>query len=101
MTPPLNIISIENGCEGYSAYTYIPATSELTSSMDTSTHHHFFIAFNDQYQTMPTYGIWFELQLESLTKQEKETLGIKLPEFPPMVLAHMKHCIKHIDTNYP
>ena len=34
--PPLQIVYIGNGCEGYSPNVYIPAKSELTSTMDTS-----------------------------------------------------------------
>ena len=34
--PPLQIVYIGNGCEGYSRNVYIPAKSELTSTMDTS-----------------------------------------------------------------
>ena len=34
--PPLQIVYIGNGYEGYSPNVYIPAKSELTSTMDTS-----------------------------------------------------------------
>ena len=42
----------------------------------------------------------FELQLETLS-QEKKSLGIKLPEFPPMVLNHLKQQNKGINKNTP
>ena len=34
ITPPLKIIYIGNGCEGYSSSITIPAKSELTSQID-------------------------------------------------------------------
>ena len=34
------------------------------------------------------------------TKQEKESPGIKLSEFLPLVLDYLKQCIMHIDTKY-
>ena len=45
------------------------------------------------------YG--FSHNSKTLNQQEKASLGIKLSEFPPVVLNHLKQYIKHIDTNYP
>ena len=35
ITPPLIIILVDNGCEGSSSNIFIPAKSELTSTLDT------------------------------------------------------------------
>ena len=35
--PPLQIVDIGNGCEAYSTSIYIPAKSELTTTMQTVT----------------------------------------------------------------
>ena len=35
--PPLQIVDIGNGCEAYSTSIYIPAKSELTTTMQTLT----------------------------------------------------------------
>ena len=59
--PPLQIVYTGNECEEYSSNVYIPAKSELTSTMDTSARHNFFISFNDKYENMSKYGIWYEL----------------------------------------
>ena len=45
---------------------------------------------------MIKYGIWFELQSETLTEAEKASLSIQLSEFPPMVLIHLKKRVKNI-----
>ena len=34
---------------------------------------------------------------EKLTQEEIDEFGIKLSEFPPMTLNHLRHKIKHID----
>ena len=50
----------------------------------------FFLKFNDRYQNIASYGIWFHITYETLTPEEIEELGIKLSEFPPMTLNHLK-----------
>ena len=99
--PPLQIVYIGNGCEGYSPNVYIPAKSELTSTIDTTARRDFFISFNEKYENMSKYGIWYELEVEQLTPEEMETLPIRLTEFPPMVLNHLKKRIKPIDPKNP
>ena len=47
--PPLTIVYIGDGCEGYSSNLFIPAKSELTSEDETLTRHVFFLDFNDEY----------------------------------------------------
>ena len=61
----------------------------------------FFLKFNDKYQKIETYGIWSHIKHETLTQEEIDELGIKLSEFPPMTLNHLKHRMKHIDDKYP
>ena len=55
--PPLTIVLIGNGCEGYSSNLYIPAKSELTSDDETLTWHVFFLHFNMEYQDLTKYSL--------------------------------------------
>ena len=100
-TPPLKIIYIGNGCEGYSNTITNPAKSELTSTMDIPERTNFFLKFNDKYQNINSYGIWAHVKYDKMTKEEIEEFGIKLSEFPPMTLNHLQERIKHIDDKYP
>ena len=88
IVPPLTLIYIGNGCEGYSTNIYISSKTDLTSEIDTSSRHNFFVGFNDIYQNMTQYGICNKLKLETLTPDQKGLLGVKLSEFPPMMLDH-------------
>ena len=101
ITPPLKIIYIGNGCEGYSNTITIPAKSELTSTTDIHERTTYFLAFNDQYQNISSYGIWAHITYDQLTREEIDEISIKLSEFPPMTLNHLRHRIKHIDDKYP
>ena len=47
------------------------------------------------------YGIWNELKLETSTQEQKDILGVKISEFPPMTLNHLGKRIKKIGTSYP
>ena len=97
ITPPLKIIYIGNGCEGYSNTITISAKSELTSTVDIPERTTYFLAFNDQYQNISSYGIWAHITYDQLTKEEIDKFGMK----PPMTLNHLRHRIKHIDEKYP
>ena len=72
--PPLTIIQIGNGCEGYSSNLYIPAKSELTSDDETLTRHVFFLHFNAEYQDLTKYSLIQQLNLPQLTPEELENL---------------------------
>ena len=89
IVPPLTLIYIGNGCEGYSSSIYIPSKSDLTSEIDTSLRCEFFVGFNVICQNMTWYEIWNELKLEALTPNQKDLLGTKLPESPQMTLDHL------------
>ena len=101
ITPPLKIIYIGNGCEGFSNTITIPAKSELTSTMDIPERTTFFLQFNDKYQNIASHGILSHITYERLTPEEIDELGIKLSEFTPMTLNHLKHRIEHLDDKYP
>ena len=72
--PPLTIIQVGNGCEGYSSNLFIPAKSELTSEDETLTQHVFFLHFNEEYQDLTKYSLIQQLQIQQLTPEELETL---------------------------
>ena len=72
--PPLMIVHIGNGCEGYSSNLFIPAKSELTSEDETLTRHVFFLDFNNEYQDLTKYSLIQQLNLPQLTAKELEDL---------------------------
>ena len=97
IAPPLTVIYIGNGWEGYSINIYIPSKTDLTGNMDTSSRHNFFVAFNVIYQNVMWYGMslnWKHLH------QNKDLLAVKLSEFPLMTLNDLGKRIKKIRTSY-
>ena len=61
---------MENKCEDYSPYIYIPGKSDPTASLDTTTQSYFITICNAQYQNISNHSMWYELQLPSLTEKE-------------------------------
>ena len=92
--PPLTIIYIGDGCEGYSSNLFIPAKSELTSEDKALTRHVFFLDFNDEYQDLTKYSLIEQLNLPQLTAKELEELPNRLTALQPMTLNHLKERIK-------
>ena len=92
--PPLTIVHIGDGCEGYSSNLFIPAKSELTSEDKTLTRHVFFLDFNDKYQDLTKYSLIEQLNLPQLTAKELEELPNRLTALQPMTLNHLKERIK-------
>ena len=99
--PPLTIVYIGNGCEGYSSNLFIPAKSELTSEDETLTRHMFFLDFNNEYQDLTKYSLIQQLNLPQLTAKELEELPNRLTALQPMTLSHLKERIKPLALKYP
>ena len=58
--PPLQIVDIGNGCEGYAPNLYIPAKTELTATMVLPTRALFFLQFNFRYDNISKFLFWYD-----------------------------------------
>ena len=99
--PPLMIVQIGNGCEGYNSNLFFPAKSELTSKDETLTRHIFFLDFIDEYQDLTKYSLIQQLNLPQLTSKELRDLPNWLTTLQPMTLNHLKEWIKPLALKYP
>ena len=99
--PPLQIIDIGNGCEAYSASIYIPAKSELTTTIQSVTRSQFFLDYNFNYTNMSNFLIWHKTNFATLTKDEIKTLKAKILKLPTMPMDIFKNVLGNIDEKYP
>ena len=76
--PPLCIIDIGNGCEAFSSTLYIPAKSELTTTMQSLTRSQFFLNYNFQYVKMSSFVVFHEITFTQLTPEELTNLQAKI-----------------------
>ena len=80
--PPLQVIHVGNGCEGYSPSIKIPAKSELTSQNDIIERTNYFLEFNMQYTGITKIGPWDLFQISDWEKQELKDMVAILPTLP-------------------
>ena len=99
--PPLHIIDIGNGCEAFSSTLYIPAKSELTTTMQSLTRSQFFLNYNFQYIKMSSFVVFREMTFAQLTPKELANLQAKIQTLEPMDMKLFNEKLKLIDENYP
>ena len=99
--PPLHIIDIGNACEAFSSTLYIPAKSELTTTMLSLTRSQFFLNYNFQYVKMSSFVVFCEMTFTQLTPEELANLHAKIQTLEPMNMKLFNEKLKLIDENYP
>ena len=102
--PLLRIIDIGNGCEAFSSTIYIPAKSELTTTMQSLTRSQFFLDYNFKYAKMSSFVVYREMTFAQLTPEEIAKLQSKVKTLEPMNMKlfnqklnpftsdHVPHC---------
>ena len=98
--PPLQVIHIGNGCEGYSPSIKIPAKSELTSQNDIAERTTYFLDFNAQYEKSKDMGPWNLFELDKFTEKKLKGMVKILPALPPMNYDNLNRRIGELD-DYP
>ena len=101
--PPLQIVDIGNGCKAYSASIYIPAKSELMTTLQSITRSQFFLEYNFNYTNVSNFLVRYKLDFGNLTKEEIETLKAKVLKLPTMSmdLFDNDNVLENVDENYP
>ena len=100
--PPVEIVYIGNGCEGYSPHLYIPACSTLTSEINIFERGQYFLKFNVKYRTDSEIGISAKLKFRLQTKEEARKEVRKWAELQPMTMEYLGQKLDLIDTEkYP
>ena len=99
--PPLQIVDIGNGCEAYSTSIYIPAKSELTTTMQSITRSQFFLEYNFNYTNVSNFLIWHKIDFATLTTDEIKALKAKILKLLTMSMDIFNKVLGNIDKNYP
>ena len=98
--PPLQVIHIGNGCEGYSPSIKIPAKSELTSQNDIAERTTYFLDFNAQYVKSQDMDPWNLFEIDKFTEKKLKDMVKILPALPPMNYDNLNRKIGELD-DYP
>ena len=99
--PPLTLLEIGNGCEGYSPSIYIPAKSQMSSEDKDIFKQTFFMDFNDEYQNLSRNALISRVSYRHLTEKEKRQLPGILASIPPLKFDALNKRIEDIpyETN--
>ena len=102
INPPLQIVDIGNGCEAYCASIYIPAKSELTTTMQSITRLQYFLDYNFNYTNVSNFIVWYKTSFVNLSKEKKiESLKAKMLKLLTMSMDIFDKTLEKIDENYP
>ena len=96
--PPMEIVYIGNGCEGYSPHLFIPARSTLTSEINIFEREQYFLKFNVKYRADSKIGIWAKLKFRLQSKEEARKEVQKWAELQPMTMEYLGQKLDLIDT---
>ena len=99
--PPLQIVDIGNGCKAYSASIYIPAKSELTTTLQSITQSQFFLDYNFNYTNISNFLIWHKTNFATLTTNEIKALKAKMLKLLTMSMDIFNKVLGNINENYP
>ena len=71
--PPLQIVYIGNGCEGYSPSMYIPKKSELSETEEIESRREYFLQFNYVFEPDQLVGAWWQFRTKLMTLEQAKT----------------------------
>ena len=68
--PPLQIVYLGNGCEGYSPSMFLSAKNEMTTHAQIESRKEYFLQFNCVYTLDRYIGLWWQFRAKMMSKEE-------------------------------
>ena len=68
--PPLQIVYLGNGCEGYSPSMFLPAKNEMTTHAQIESRREYFLQFNYVYTPDRYIGLWWQFRTRMMSEKE-------------------------------
>ena len=91
--PPLQIIYVGNGCEGFSSSVFIPAKSDQAVIEEIEPRQKYFLEFNEIYEPDQYIGLWYQFEIVLMNKSEAQKFMTKAKSFGTLDFALLN---KHI-----
>ena len=99
--PPLQIVYIGNGCEGYSPSMYIPAKSELSGTEEIESCREYFLQFNYVFEPDQLVGAWWQFRTKLMTIEQARSFVEQVEPLGTMDYSILNKQIGKINTKYP
>ena len=91
--PPLQIIYVGNGCEGFSSRVFILAKSDQAVVEEIETRQKYFLEFNEIYEPDQYIGLWYQFEIVLMNKSKAQRFVTKAKSFGTLDFALIN---KHI-----
>ena len=79
--PPLQIVYVGNGCEGFSSSIFIPAKSNQAVTEEIENRQKYFLEFNEIYEPDQYISLWYQFKLVLMNKSEAQKFVTKAKSF--------------------
>ena len=98
--PPLQIVYLGNGCEGYSPSMFLPAKNEMTTHAQIESHKEYFLQFNYVYTPDRYIGLWWQFRTRLMSDKDAKAFITQVAPLGTMDYSLLHKRPPMIDTNY-
>ena len=98
--PPLQIVYLGNGCEGYSPSMFLPAKNEMTTHAQIESRREYFLQFNYVYTPDKYIGLWWQFRMRMMSKREARAFITQVAPLGTVDYSLLHKRPPMIKTNY-
>ena len=98
--PPLQIVYIGNGCEGYSPSMFLPAKNEMTIHAQVESRKEYFLQFNYVYTPVRYIGLWWQFRTRLMSDEDAKAFITQVAPLGTMDYSLLQRRPPLIDTHY-
>ena len=98
--PPLQIVYLGNGCEGYSPSMFLPAKNEMTTHAQIESRREYFLQFNYVYTPDRYIGLWWQFRMGMMSEGEARAFVTQVAPLGTMDYSLLHKRPPIIKTNY-
>ena len=98
--PPLQIVYLGNGCEGYSPSMFLPAKNEMTTHAQIESRKEYFLQFNYVYTPDRYIGLWWQFRTRLMSDEDARAFITQVAPLGTMDYYLLQKRPPVIDTKY-
>ena len=98
--PPLQIIYLGNGCEGYGPSMFLPAKNEMTTHAQIESRREYFLQFNYVYTPDKYIGLWWQFRTRMMSEEEARAFITQVAPLGTMDYSLLNRRPPIIKTSY-
>ena len=98
--PPLQIVYLGNGCEGYSPSMFLPAKNEMTTHAQIESCKEYFLQFNYVYTPDRYIGLWWQFRTKMMLEEDAKAFITQVVPLGTMDYSLPRKKPPTVKTNY-